>query len=393
MPAAVRLLTRGLDLDPRIDVVPELGDALLISGDIARARAVLADGIESAKAAGDERIAARARLGELMIIGQIGPQAPLNDIVAEAEDIARTVERLGDRVGIAEAHSVVGRMRFFSGRARESEADCEKAAAIARAAGDRRQEAEALGWVAAAKRWGPSPASEAIAFYEQVLAEHHGFPLLESEILVWLGSCTAMQGRFDEARAHGRRASELFDEFGLAMRKGGLCTDLAYVELLAGDLVTAERIVREGYESLGSMGETGFRSTVGGVLANVLVLCGRDDEAERVADEVSAMADPQDFDPQVRVCHVRASLFARRGDLAAAEEAAREALAILEPTDYVEVAADTYATLAEVMRIAGRFDRATEAASRALALYEQKENAVMAGKVRAFLDELAVTSP
>jgi hypothetical protein len=45
--------------------------------------------------------------------------------------------------------------------------------------------------------------------------------------------------------------------------------------------------------------------------------------------------------------------------------------------------------LAEVLRAAGKRDEAADAAQDALALYEQKENIVEAGRAKGFLAELA----
>ena len=48
-----------------------------------------------------------------------------------------------------------------------------------------------------------------------------------------------------------------------------------YARELAGDLESAERIYREGWDALGAIGERGFRSTIGTLLAHVLFELGR----------------------------------------------------------------------------------------------------------------------
>ena len=100
-------------------------------------------------------------------------------------------------------------------------------------------------------------------------------------------------------------------------------------------LDAAERALRGGYDRLGDYGETGFRSTTGTLLADVLARLGRFDEADELLDEVAGVMTADDVDPQVRLRAVRGQILARRGELAAAERSAREAVALAARTDYL----------------------------------------------------------
>ena len=67
----------------------------------------------------------------------------------------------------------------------------------------------------------------------------------------------------------------------------------------------------------------------------------------------------------------------------------REAVALADPTDYINHEAECRMRLAEVLRAAGRPADAAGEVTRALELFERKGNLVMAERARARLAELA----
>ena len=67
---------------------------------------------------------------------------------------------------------------------------------------------------------------------------------------------------------------------------------------------------------------------------------------------------------------------------AAAEALAREAVALVEPTDLLSHHGDAMLDLADVLRLSGRTGEAGGAACDALALYERKGNLVSAQRAR-----------
>ena len=70
-----------------------------------------------------------------------------------------------------------------------------------------------------------------------------------------------------------------------------------------------------------------------GYLAQVLLLTGRDREADRLARRCAALATDDDASPQVIWRQVRARVLARRGDAQRAVELGREAVEIAMTTD------------------------------------------------------------
>jgi Flp pilus assembly protein TadD len=87
--------------------------------------------------------------------------------------------------------------------------------------------------------------------------------------------------------------------------------------------------------------------------------------------------------------HVLERVLARRGSIQEAERLAREAVRLVEQTDWLQGHADALMDLAEVLRLAGRTQNAAESLRQALQLYDHKGNLVLAAKARNGLRELA----
>ena len=135
------------------------------------------------------------------------------------------------------------------------------------------------------------------------------------------------------------------------------------------------------------MGETGARSNLAADLAHVLALAGRPGEARRLAEESRALAAREDVYAQVRWRAATArALTAGGGDGDRAVRLAREAVALAEATDMLNLRADALVDLAETAARSGRAEEAAAAAGRCLLLYERKGNQVAAAAVRARLD-------
>jgi tetratricopeptide (TPR) repeat protein len=80
---------------------------------------------------------------------------------------------------------------------------------------------------------------------------------------------------------------------------------------------------------------------------------------------------------------------AARGDFDESLRLAREAVAIVGQTDWLNVHGDALLDLAEVLRLAGRHQEATPVVEEAVRLYERKGNVVSSGKARVVLEEHA----
>jgi tetratricopeptide (TPR) repeat protein len=154
------------------------------------------------------------------------------------------------------------------------------------------------------------------------------------------------------------------------------------VETLAGDPDAAERELRVAYEALEQMGEKGLLSTQAARLAQSLYAQQRYVEAEdytKISEQAGAS---DDIATQMLWRQVRAKTLARRGEDGSAQELAREAVALGEPTDALDMRADALVDLAEVLRLVGRNDEPKGVLEDALRLYEQRGNVVSAARAR-----------
>ena len=152
----------------------------------------------------------------------------------------------------------------------------------------------------------------------------------------------------------------------------------------------AESALREGYDALGNLGEIGHRASVAAMLARTLHARGHAAEADELAREVEATASEHDLWSQTLYRLTRARLLVDAGAFDEAERVARDALAIVEPTDLLDLHGDVLLELAAVLRSGGRADEARECVERGIELYEAKGNVVAVERARAQL-ELAVT--
>jgi tetratricopeptide (TPR) repeat protein len=202
-----------------------------------------------------------------------------------------------------------------------------------------------------------------------------------------LAGLQAMRGGFEEARLFSARANELYDEIGPRYLRAAASLAPASVELLAGNPNAAVRELRASYDVLEHMGERGVRSTIAAFLAQALVEAERYEEAATFAEISEETGSPADVVTQGMWRVARAGALARQGDLARAEEFARDAVELAAATDFLDLQARALQTYGEVLRIAGRSDEATAAIEESRNLYERKGNLVGAGRAASFLAE------
>jgi tetratricopeptide (TPR) repeat protein len=274
-------------------------------------------------------------------------------------------------------------MHFYLGECSAADAAYEDAIELARRSG-RRPDREWIEWRVASQRAGETPVAEAIASCDEALAEFAASGLLSPVVEMHKAALLAMAGEFEAARDLCEATTQVAVEFGfiaeltLGMQGGD-------VYRLAGELDTAEGRIRTLWDRTGALGETGFRSTVGGQLAEVLAELGRDAEASAILAEVDTIISPDDFEPQSRIRWVRAMLLVRQGRMEDAVALAREAVRIVEPTEYLDHRADAHRVLGSVLAASGRRDDAESAWRTALELYDRKGDVVSAASVRTYL--------
>jgi tetratricopeptide (TPR) repeat protein len=367
--AAVSLLTRASRLLPknserRAEVLIDLGYALIGNGRFDEARAAFRS-VE----APEDAWAARSRVGLLAAHNNLA--AGEAGMLEQLEREIPILEQAGDDAGLAEAWEFVATVRSWMGHTADAAAAYERAARHAHASGHRRLERRIVGIRAVQEAWGHLPSDQGIEVCARLLGDAEGTST-EPYLLCALGYHRACQEQFDQARQDVRRGRRLLREFGHLLLATSSAQIEAHVELAAGDAAAAEAAARQAYEMLGEMHEEGFRSTVGCFLARALLELERWDEAEVIAIQAGQLGADDDFVTQSESRQIRALLNMRRGRLKHAEQLAREAVAIADPTDYWSVRGEAMATLAQVLDAAGRREEGRDAMTQALAFFARK---------------------
>jgi class 3 adenylate cyclase/tetratricopeptide (TPR) repeat protein len=388
--AAANLLGRAVALLPedesRLQLLPDYGEALLQLGRFDEAAAVLDEAIKGADEARALEVRANAALVRLLVRLRTGTDESWRDDAAVTIAEAMAVfEAQGDDRGLAKGWRLLswthGTACHFGLAAETSERAIEHAGR----AGDTRQQTQAATAYAAAAVFGPTPVEEAVERCERIIADVSGDRHSEGILLALLASLHAMQGSSDQARELIASSRAMLEDLGLRVRVARVALEAWRVEMQAGDVVEAERLIREGYDLLVEMGEKYLRSTLGGLLGQTLYALGRFDEVEALGIESRELATDDDVDTQALWRCVLSKVYARRGEVDEGEALVRDALQILEPTDAVLLKFGAQLDRAEVLRLAGRMDESVAVIRAAAALAEAKGASAMVAATSAML--------
>src|ERR687887_897538 len=257
MTAAANLLERAAALlepdDPeRLTLLPDLGEALVDTGDFARAEEVLRD----AEATGDERLAEEARLS-LLLVRFFGadPESWAEEVERETARAIPIFEAAGDDRALAKAWRLLASVHGRACRFEEEAKAGRRAMEHARRAGDRRQELRSAAAYAMSTVYGSTPVPVALAECERILEEARGDRRAEGLVLGSPPRLYAPGGGLQRAPEAYRRARAVLEDLGTNVLAASLSLDSHAVELLAGDPAAAERELRRDYDALDRMGE------------------------------------------------------------------------------------------------------------------------------------------
>ena len=383
--AAERLLERALELTrpTRLDVVLELDLATALSNrDGAKAAAIAAAAAERARAAGEETGELLARVGAAYHRSSSRLTRPsTSSSNSRARRCRCSSRRKPRRPG---ARLVRARLR---GRElpRPLRGSCARVGAGTPPRPPRRTAQLEL---SASRTRSPSGRARRT---RRSAPSTHSFPRVRIRrpllTRAWL---LTMLTRFEEASQIAGEAGERWRELTGDDEVDGSLGDIA---VTAGHHEDAAVHLRRYCDLLEDCGQRSYLSSYAPMLGRSLCALGRHDEAEPLARLGRELGDEQDAITQALWRQVQALVHARRGHHTQAEQLAREAVAISERTDGLNLQGDALCDLAEVLNAAGRSDQALAALAQALERYERKNNLAMAAQARDRLAELQDAAP
>ncbi|HET7759316.1 MAG TPA: adenylate/guanylate cyclase domain-containing protein [Gaiellaceae bacterium] len=386
--AAGGLLGRALELLPPEH--PESGYARLEYSTIqaelgayeeaAEVRRAVAAGAE---AAGDERLLARCVVAAAEYDVHHDRESTMTAALLDVREALAQLERLGDRDGQAWALRLMGTFTAWLGKSVEAHTYWNEA--LARAEDSRPRLVDDVHmWLLWTAWWGPTHGDDTLRLCDEIAAATASIRLRALTQLV-RGCALGGFGRVDDGRRELAEGRRLLDDLGDRIWHAGTSMIEAELELYAGGLERAYGELAAGRSVLEKTVDTGYLATIMGFQAHVCAELGRDDEALRHAAEAETTSQADDFEPHARARIVRALVFARRGDVAAAEQALAEAADLVEPRDYVILHLDLAFACAEVAHVAGRREVERQALEQALSIAEAKGHALAADRARAAL--------
>ena len=352
--SAADLIGRATALLPhaerRAELLWESAIVLRLRGRPADADAALAEAEQAAETLGLPWLTARV-VAERTLLDLLSGQLGLDDAVVEFEAALETLREAGDDRGLGRAELCACAVHWFAANNAAAAAGARRAAAHYLRAGI--SPAACVGAEAEALFYGATGVKEGVA---RCLELQHSAPdrMTEANVTAVLGALQALGGDAIEARSLLDQARTLYEDLGNQRGLIAVWTPLRVeAAIVAGDLETAVALARENVEAFIATGERGYATARALRLADILLLRGEDEAADRATFVAERDALPSDVLVQFKRRSVRARLLARGGDVGAAEPLARDAVRIAAQTDCLCDRARAHLALAEVLELAG----------------------------------------
>jgi class 3 adenylate cyclase len=381
MRAAASLLGRSVGLladapRERLELLPDLGEALMEIGEFAEAQRYLGEAVTAATGVGDPVLQANAILTRLLVAHHT-----IRDLDTWRQEVQREVDRLTPLLDGDEAASVRAKLwrmvAFVHGTVSQWQAAAgalEQAIAAARIAGDSQRIARLSASYLYALCEGPTPVDVAIERAEEVLGLGLVDRQAEAIILLTIAPLHAMARRFDRARELAARGEELLKELGAAAIGARTSFAWARIELMAGNPGAAAHRLRADFDRLTEIDDNYVRPNIAALLAKTVFELGETGEAEALVSTADRIASPDDIDAQVVLQSVRARVMLARGQVTGARAAAAAATEQLRKTDAPVLRADALVDLSEALPES--LGRRRAALEQARLLYEEKGHLV-----------------
>ena len=382
---SANLLSRALSLHiphdvARVGLLFDVGTVQREEGELAKATATFAEAAAGAASLDATPFKTRAEVERLLTQLQVDPDDVAQAVASHGDALELELNAAEDRAGLAHLSQIRGLLAWIRGHAGDAAAHWRAAADEARAANDDRMLHDMLGWEAATLTAGPTPVNDALQRCHEILEELRDDPWAEALACHQLAALMCMAGRLDEGVQVLDAADATLAGFTPTL-DAAVSHPVVIVALLTGDLARGERHLRTGRRLLGAMGERAVLASTECYLAQIVLHCGRTQEADRIARRAAALATGDDITAQTMWRRVRALALAEIGRTSRATVLAVEAVNLMAQTDWLNESAGTLADLSRVYELAGRKDEARTARKQAGDLYLRKGNVVAARRV------------
>ena len=386
LPAAENLLGRALVLLPLADAVRDralhaLTSTLMWSSTFER----VSELVTELEASPDPLMRMNGRVARAQHRLNFDPTYGVEEMRQVAEEARQLFTEAGDHSGLSHVYLVLASASWFESQARAT-LDCVMHArehAVRGGTLNVRSFALAIGPLT----HGPLLPDEVRARLDELFGDSDSRFLRQGRLMTE-AMLARFEGHFDECVALWKEGDEILAELGLDFLRHVMSQVPAECAYAQRDYEESARLYRATYDSLGAIGETGFRSTVAIELAESLYTLGEDQEAERLAIEGEEMSSADDLVNFALGRSLRARILADRGALGEAEALAFDAIEYAQRSDFPSIHARTKAALAHIRRAQGRIEESRALVEQATHAHETRGDVVAAAELRRLLVEL-----
>jgi class 3 adenylate cyclase/tetratricopeptide (TPR) repeat protein len=349
---ARRLLHRSVELEPTLERRYQAARAAWRMSEFPVVSSEMEDVLLGAREVGDKGLEARALTALAHVaLQREGDVGRAEQLAEKALEVSKDDESRIDAVAILESAA------WWRGRLREAEAYAEEELEIARRLERQDLEADALldlAGIYVARR--ESERAEPVIAEALVLAEESGSLTAKGRAFKELGELYSFRGLHEEALAEFGRARDLFAEVGAATNLARSIMVIGRLVARRGEIAEAERLLREAIGILKPIEDRGTLCEVQRSLAEILLQQGKIDAAEVYALKAVETVGPQDVSSQSTTRKTLALVRAAQGRDDEAESLFREAIEILERSEYTRYLAEPLKAIIQFLEERGRVD-------------------------------------
>jgi class 3 adenylate cyclase/tetratricopeptide (TPR) repeat protein len=378
---AMRLLDRALDLIPtprveRAEVLWALLGLVGSAGQGTRRESILRDLRAMIASSGRELLVIAKQFDISEAIGQLfyTPQATdLNSVRRTVRDATDALRATGDLSALAYALQMLAEVEWTAGNVGSALEACEEGFAASKMQGGWAQAYPAR-MIATLLEYGPTPVPDAIRRARQLLADIDADLWAASYIEAEIGLLWAWSDNVAKSEELLERTRRLASDVADSDMRHELGWTVGQMEVLLGDSLAGLDHLRAAWKHWESRGHTGNLALLSWDLGRALWSIRAVEELEDMAETVRTTAGHFDIQAQAGWRGLLSMVALARGDVVGADDLSRQACALADATDLLNLRGDLWSDLASIQRMAGHPAASADSLARALAAYDAKQN-------------------